>query len=37
MKYSYTTAIGLFANVINFALVFFSNKLSNKLTGYGLW
>ena len=37
MKYSYTAAIGLVANVINFALVFVSNKLSDKLTGHGLW
>ena len=37
MKYSYTAAIGLFANVINFALVFVSNKLSNRISGYGLW
>jgi len=37
MKYSYTAAIGLFANTINFILVFLSNLISNKLSGYGLW
>lgn len=36
-KFSYTTAIGLFATVINFILVFGANKASNALTGTGLW
>ena len=37
MKYSYTAAIGMFSNIIGFTLVFMSNKLSNRLAGYGLW
>lgn len=37
MRYSYTAAIGLFANLVNFILVFASNKLSDKLTGHGIW
>ena len=36
-KFSQTAAIGLFATIINFALVFGANKLSNKLSGTGLW
>jgi len=36
-EYSYTTAAGLFMSVIGFALTFAANKISNKLTGYGLW
>lgn len=36
-KYSYTAAVGLFMSVIGFALTFVTNKVSNKLTGYGLW
>lgn len=36
-KYSYTTAVGLFMSVIGFVLTFFTNKISNKLTGHGLW
>lgn len=36
-QYSYGTAVSLFVSVINFILVFFSNKVSNKLTDYGLW
>lgn len=36
-KFSQTAAIGLFATVINFALVFIANKVSNRLTNTGLW
>ena len=36
-KYSYTTAVGLFKSVIGLALVAITNRISNKLTGYGLW
>ena len=36
-QYSYTTAAGLFMSLIGFALTFAANKVSNKLTGYGLW
>lgn len=36
-KYSYTTAIGLFMSIIGFILTFVTNKISNKLTGYGMW
>ncbi|MGI6654696.1 MAG: ABC transporter permease [Christensenellales bacterium] len=36
-KYSYTAAVGLFNSVVAFALTFITNKISNKLTGYGLW
>ena len=36
-QYSYTTAVGLFASMIGFILTYTANKISNKLTGYGLW
>jgi putative aldouronate transport system permease protein len=36
-EYSYTTAVGLFMSVIGFILIFTANKISNKLTDYGLW
>lgn len=36
-KYSYTAAVGLFMTVIGFALTYVTNKISNRLTGYGLW
>ena len=36
-QYSYTTAAGLFMSAIGFALTFITNKVSNKLTGFGLW
>lgn len=36
-KYSYTTAVGLFMSAIGFALTFIANKVSNWLTGFGLW
>ncbi len=35
--YSYPAAIGLTTSAITFVLVMVSNKLSNKLSGYGLW
>lgn len=36
-KYSFSTAIGLMNNVINFALLMIVNKISDKLSGIGLW
>lgn len=36
-KYSYTSAAGLFVTVIGFIFTYTANKVSNKLTGYGLW
>lgn len=36
-QFSYTTAIGLFNSLINLVLIFVTNKLSNILTGEGLW
>lgn len=35
--YSYPAAIGLTTSVVTFILVMVSNKLSQKLSGYGLW
>ena len=36
-EYSYSTAIGLFNNVINFTILIIVNKISDKLTGSSLW
>ena len=36
-KFSYSTAIGLFNNLINFVLTRDVNKIANKLSGYSLW
>ncbi len=36
-QYSYSAAIGLFNNVINFILLVTVNKLSKKLSGASLW
>lgn len=36
-EFSYTAAVGLFMSVIGFGLTFTANKVSNKLTDFGLW
>ena len=36
-KYSYSTATGLFMSVIGFTLTYTANKISTKMTGWGLW
>ena len=36
-QYSYTTAAGLFTAIIGFIFTYIANKISNKLTGFGLW
>lgn len=36
-QYSYSTAVGLFDNLINFIVVFLFNKVSKKVTEIGLW
>ncbi len=36
-QYSYTTAVGLFMNIVSFCMVFIANKISQKLTDYSLW
>lgn len=36
-QYSYSAAIGMFNNVINFVLVITVNKIVKKLSGSGLW
>jgi putative aldouronate transport system permease protein len=37
MQYSYSTAIGLFKNLIAFTLILTTNYLSSKFSEYGLW
>jgi putative aldouronate transport system permease protein len=36
-RFSYSTAIGLFNNIINFSLLVLVNKVSKKISGMGLW
>ena len=36
-RYSYSTAIGLFNNVVSFIFLMIVNKIVDKLTGAGLW
>lgn len=36
-NYSYGAAIGLMVAIVNFVLIVLSNKISNKLSGSGLW
>lgn len=36
-RFSYSTAIGLFNNVINFTMIVLVNKLAKKFSGTGLW
>ncbi len=36
-NYSYATAVGLFNSVINFVIVFVSNRMSRRLTDTSLW
>lgn len=36
-RFTYSTAIGLFNNIINFSMIVLVNKLANKLSGTGLW
>lgn len=37
MKYSQSTAIGLFRNVIAFALVITTNQIAKRINDYGIW
>jgi len=36
-NWSFSTAVGLFNSIINFALVVGANQISRKVTGKGLW
>ena len=36
-KYGYSTAVGLFNSVINFALIMIANTISRKVNDVGLW
>ncbi len=37
MKFSFSTAVGLFKNVISFSLVFGANFISKKVNDHGIW
>lgn len=37
MQYSFSTAVGLFKNVIAFALVLTANAIARRINEYGLW
>ena len=36
-QFSFSSAIGLFNNVINFIILILANTTANKITGSGLW
>jgi len=36
-QFSYSTAIGLFNNVVNIMILLFSNKIVSKISGTGIW
>lgn len=36
-QFSYSTAIGLFNNVVNIMILLFSNKVVSKISGTGIW
>lgn len=37
LKYSQSTAVGLFRNVLSFALVLVTNGISKRINDYGIW
>lgn len=37
MKYSQSTAVGLFMNVLSFAMVLLTNQVSKRVNDYGIW
>lgn len=37
MRYSYSTAVGLFTTVISFGLILFTNTIAKRVSEYGLW
>lgn len=37
MQYSFSTAVGLFKNVIAFVLVMATNSISKRISDYGIW
>ncbi len=36
-QFSYTTAIGMFMQIINFVMLYITNAVSRKVNGYSLW
>jgi putative aldouronate transport system permease protein len=37
MQYSFSTAVGLFKNIISFVLVIVTNSIAKKINDYGIW
>jgi putative aldouronate transport system permease protein len=37
MRYSFSTAVGLFTNVISFVLILAANWIAKRINDYGLW
>jgi putative aldouronate transport system permease protein len=37
MQYSFSTAVGLFTNVVSFGLIVLTNSITKRLNEYGLW
>jgi len=37
MKYSMSTAIGLYKNIISFSMIIMANAITKKINDYGIW
>ena len=37
MKYSFSTAVGLFKNIISFTLILITNYITSRFSEYGIW
>ncbi len=37
LQYGFATAVGLFKNVIGFALILISNRITKRINDYGVW
>ncbi|WP_105617401.1 ABC transporter permease [Vallitalea okinawensis] len=37
MQYSYSTAVGLFKNIVSFSMVFGANAIAKRVSEYGIW
>jgi len=37
MEYSYSSAVGLFKNVISFGLIIITNTITSRISEYGIW
>jgi putative aldouronate transport system permease protein len=37
MRYDFSTAVGLFTNVISFVMIVITNTITKRVNEYGLW